>query len=35
MNTTSSANSNPEGTYGENHDDEETAKKFKWGAFRL
>jgi hypothetical protein len=35
MNTTSSVNSNPEGTYGENHDDEDTAKKFKWGAFRL
>ena len=35
MNTTSSVNSNSEGTYTENHDDEETAKKFKWGAFRL
>ena len=35
MNTTSSVNSNSEGTYAENHDDEETAKKFKWGAFRL
>lgn len=35
MNTTAPVNSNTEGTYGENHDDEETAKKFKWGAFRL
>jgi len=35
MNTTSSVNSNTEGTYTENHDDEDTAKKFKWGAFRL
>jgi chromosome segregation ATPase len=35
MNTTASVNSNPDGNYGENQDDEETAKKFKWGAFRL
>jgi hypothetical protein len=35
MNTTPSASSSTEGTYADNHDDEETAKKFKWGAFRL
>jgi hypothetical protein len=35
MNTTAPVNSNTEGIYGENHDDEDTAKKFKWGAFRL
>jgi|694.fasta_scaffold00143_31 hypothetical protein len=30
-----SANANPESTYGNNGDDDETTKKFKWGAFRL
>jgi hypothetical protein len=35
MGSSPSANANPESTYDNNADDDETAKKFKWGAFRL
>ncbi len=35
MGNSPSASANSESTYGNSADDDETAKKFKWGAFRL